>query len=322
MQLHRRAVYNMVHLPDAVNVDELEPWQKENYRTLKDSTLFMRLQDCGITIPNLKMFSQLAAEFESPDEMADELAPHDDQIYLLLFELWRRHLPDQRCPSVFCDELDYQIGCFEKDELERQDEIEEIVDYLEQILDDHVDEGAEPRAVYQAFQQHCAHNLDQFLYSYTATQIDLGNTEYAYDLIEGFYRYIDEPLFFDFLLARIAIIQNREEGTAYLTKLLKKVKRLDLAEEILIYLAQEHNHSLFCQLVAKTTALLENEASFKELLDLCILHYDELNLNTSELQAMIVKRSSFSPESLLDQNDADVKELKKLMKKGAEVIAE
>jgi len=319
MQLHRRAVYNMIHLRDAVNVDELEPWQKENYRALKDSTLFMRLQDCGLTIPNLKMFNQLAAEFESPDEMADQLAPNDDRIYLLLFELWRRHLPEQRCPSVFCDELDYQITCFERDEFEHQDELQEIVDYLQQILDDHVDEGADPRAVYQAFQQHCAHNLDQFLYSYAAAQIELGNIEYAYDLIEGFYRYIDEPLFFDFLLARIAILQNPEEGTEYLTKLLKKVKRLDLAEEILVYLAQERNHPLFCQLVAKTTALLEDEASFKELLDLCILHFDELSIDASQLQAMIVKRSRRSPEAPLDQNDADIKELKKLMKKGAEV---
>ena len=318
MQLHRRAVYNMIHLPEAVDADELEPWQTENYRGLKDPVLFKRLQKSGLTVPNLQMFNQLAEEFESPDDMADELAPEQDEIYLLLFELWRRHLPEQRCPSVFCDELDYQIAQFEQGNLKHQEELVEIVDYLQQIFDDHVDEGTDPHAVYKAFQGYCAHSLDQFLYNYVATQIDSGNIEYAYDLAEGFYRYIGEPLFFDFQLSRVAILQNPEEGTAFLAKLINKVKRLDLAEEILLYLAEERNHPLFCQLLLKTIPLLEDEGSFKELLDLCVLHFKRLSIDAGDFEALVKKRSENDPDADLEQNDSDVKEMKKLIKKKVE----
>ena len=319
MFLHRRAIYNMIYLPDAPEVKNFKGWQKENYRCLKDTELLKRLGINGLSIPNLDTFQQVATDYASPDEMADELAPEEDQIYLLLFELWRRHLPEQRCPSVFCDELDFQIAHFERGDLSLQEELKEIVDYLLQIFDDHVDEGADPHAVYRAFQEYCAHNLDQFLYNYVATQIDSGNIEYAYDLIDGFYRYVSEPLFFEFQLARVAILQDPESGTLFLEKLIRKVKRLDLAEEILLYLAQERNHPLFCQLVLKTLPLLEDEGNFCELLDLCIVHFDRIQIDSSDFKKLFDKHAKKNPDSELDPKDADVKEVKKLIKKKLEI---
>lgn len=319
MLLHRRAVYNLIHLPDATGLAELEAWQKDDYRSLKEPQLFERLQKCGLTIPNLHIFNEIADEFASPDEMADELAPEKDEVYLLLFELWRRHLPEQRCPSVFCDELDHQITHFERGNLKKQDELQEIVDYLQQIFDDHVDEGADPHAVFKAFQEYCAHNLDQFLYEYISAQIESGNLEYAYDLIEGFYDFISEPLFFEFLLARVAILQNPEEGTEYLSQLINKVKQLDLCEAILVYLVEERNHPLFCQLVLKTLPLIPDEESFRELLDLCVLHFERLELDPSDFAELLEKRASIDPQTSLDPKDSDVKEVKKLIRKKLEV---
>ncbi|MCH9611210.1 MAG: hypothetical protein S4CHLAM81_14130 [Chlamydiales bacterium] len=312
MQLHRRARYNMMHLPGA---DEpLEQWQKQDYRALDDGELFMQLQEAGLTIPTVELFEQMAEEFDSPDEMADTLAADNDYAYLLLFELWRRHLPQQRCPSVFCDELDFQILHFEQGDLQYEEELQEIVDYLEQIFDDHVDEGADPQAVYQAFQQHCAHNLDQFLYQYIATQIDSGNIEYAYDLVEGFYPYISEPLFFDFLLARVAILQNPQEGTAYLEQLIRKVKSLELAEEILLYLVESSNHPLFCQMAQATLPLLPDEGSFREFLDLAAIHFERMGFDPTPWQELSKKRSKRAEATAIKSDDPDIPEVKKWLK--------
>ena len=279
MLLQRRAVYNLIHLPDATGLDELEPWQKENYRKLPDHTLLNRLQEQGMTIPKLSTFQELASNFSSPDEMADEMAPEKDEIYLLLFELWRRHLPQQRCPSVFCDELDFQISCFEEGDFKKKAELEEIVEYLLQIFEDHVDEGADPAAIYHAFQEYCAHDLDGFLYGYFTFLIAEKRAEYAYELLEGYYPFVRDRSFFDFLLARIAILYNEKEGKAFLEKTIKKVKRLDLAEEMLLYLSEEKEHGLLCLTAQKSLPMIEDEESFNELIDLLSLHFQRMQLD-------------------------------------------
>lgn len=320
MFLHRRALYNLMHLAQPQDLDQLENWQKENYRECDENTLFERLQKLGIGIPNLPTFIQLAEEFDSPDDLTEELTRkkeplEQDKVYLCIFELWRRFLPEKRCPSVFCDELDHQFTQHLRGNLDLQEELQEIIDYFKQILDDHVDEGADPQVVLRSFQTYCAHNLERFLFEYTLNVIESGNLDYAYDLLEGFYSYLSEPIWFDFLIARIAMTQDPEEGTRYLSKLIKKVDSLELAEEILVYLSQTQNHPLFCQLALKTLPLLEKEEELKEFLDMCALHFENMDLKEGrdEFNALIEKRKQINFDSPILKGDADVKCIKKLL---------
>ncbi len=312
--MHRRAAYNLIHLPDADKAG-FQPWQTEDYRSFSDADLFKRLQDVEISIPNLATFLEIAENFESPDDMAEKLAEGSDEVYLPLFELWRRHLPEKRCPSVFCDELDFQISHYEKGNLEKQEELIEIVDYLEQIFDDHVDEGADPQAIFRSFQEYLAHDLNQFLYEYTLNALESDNVEYAYDLLDGFYNYLTDPIWFDFLMGRIAVLQDPEKGVAYLDKLIDHVKTLDLAEEMLVYFAKERNHPLFCKLALHTLPLLQDEESFKEFLDMCALHFENLGLEEpkNHFDTLLKERKNIDPQTPLDQKEAALKTVKKMI---------
>ena len=129
-----------------------------------------------------------------------------------------------------------------------------------------------------------------------------------YDLIDGFYRYLSEPIWFDFLLARMEIVQNPEKGADYLGRVIKKVNKLELAEEMLIYLAQERLRPLFCQLALKTLSLLESEEEFKEFLDLCALHFENNAFNT-----LIEQRKDVAFDTPFEKDDPDVKMVKKLI---------
>ncbi|MCP5469630.1 MAG: hypothetical protein H7A36_03900 [Chlamydiales bacterium] len=320
MLVHRRALYNMMHFADPRELEEVEPWQLESYRPLSEDELFGRLRKLAIEIPTLSSFMELAQDYESPDELCESIARkreplEQDQIYLALFELWRRHLPEKRCPSVFCDELDYQFSQYEKGNLELQEELQEIIDYFEQILDDHVDEGADPQQVLKSFQMYCAHQLERFLYQYTLDAIESNNIDYAYDLIDGFYRYLSTPIWFDFLYAHVEVIKNPKKGVDYLERIIKKVQTLDLAEEMLIYFAKERNHPLFCQLALKTLSLLECEEDFKEFLDMCALHSENLELEAQKnaFNALLKKRAKVPFDAHFDKKDDDVKEVKKLI---------
>ncbi|MFN0064966.1 MAG: hypothetical protein ACKVOH_01880 [Chlamydiales bacterium] len=321
MYLQRRAIYNLVNLhgqEEFEDLKNLEPWQKENYRSIETPYLYKRLHEIGLSIPNEDTFSQFADEYESPDDMVGALTekwePLDqDKAYLLVFELWRRMLPEKRCPSVFCDELDYQISEYEKGNLELQEALQDIISYLQQILDDHVDEGNDPLSVINTFQTYCAHNIELFVFNYAQDAIESGDSDYAYDLIEGFYRYVNEPLWFDFLLCRIAILDDPEKGTQALSDVIKHVKSLDIADEILVYLAKERNHPLFCQLVLKILPLLESEEEFCELLESCSLHFSNLELNPERFDTMLSDREGIDPQTPLDSSDLHIKEIRKFL---------
>ncbi len=123
MELSGRALYNLLRgnwLEDpSISV---ENWQVEDYRILSDQELFDRLQELEISL-KLETFSAFAQESDGPEELVDLLtgpeysAAQIEKIYLLIFELWRRKLPDRQTLSIFCDELDHLIDQFDKEKI-------------------------------------------------------------------------------------------------------------------------------------------------------------------------------------------------------------
>jgi hypothetical protein len=83
---------------------DLEPWQVEDYRSFPLDGLFEKLEDLGFSIDK-DSFLELAADVDTPEELTKTLKGEasddaEEEIYLVVFELWRRLLPDK--PSLSC----------------------------------------------------------------------------------------------------------------------------------------------------------------------------------------------------------------------------
>ncbi len=230
MQLQTKALYNLVRMNwlDDPTL-QVEPWQVVDYRTLEVSELLARLKALDISLTE-GSFLSYAEKCNSPEELTDclWLDPEDlkgsDQAYLLLFELWRRLLPEKYSLSLFCDELDRRIYLYDQGDLIDDEPIQEILKELEDILDGHVDRGADPKETFQRVSEYCAHDLENFIYDYLLDLIEAGNDLTASELLEGLYEYVAHVKWFDFLRARLFTASDAEEAGRRFQRLLEQLQ--------------------------------------------------------------------------------------------------
>lgn len=325
MFLQRKALYNLlqINLPriesGELKVGDLQPWQTENYRQQPTDRLLERLGNLGISFGNGE-FTAYADTFDEPEEMLDALAKErdpleQDQVFLLIFELWRRHFPEKRTLSIFCDELDYQMTQYD---LGHESEIADTLEYLLQILEENVDKGLNPFDVMQTLQTYCANEIESFLFDYILTQVEEGNRDYASELLDGFYPYIKETIWFDYLKARIEHLNDPEIGCRLFEKLTVRVgagTSIDLVEEILYFLADSGNHSLFYDLAVKMFDLMKVEDDFREFLEICYIHYDHMELREPGLvlSEIFHRRKPLASDTPLDPNDPDLQKVRSIL---------
>ncbi len=328
MLFQKKALYNLICLnldriqSGELKVEKLEPWQAENYRELTIEQLFQRLNKYGISFDSAA-FRTYAKPFEMPEEMAESLTDErepleQDQIFLIIFELWRRLLPEKRSLSIFCDELDYQMSLYDLGKGTSISELQDALAYLQQILEEHVDQKIQPKQAFELKQSFCATDLESFLFDYILAELDAGNLSYATDLLEGFHRYFKEPVWFDYLNARADIERDPEEGYDRLEQVIRKGGKnisLDLVQEILFFLANTGNHSLFHLLATKFMPLLKREEDFKTFLEICYMHYEYLELQKPKeaITDLFYKRTNTPPEALLAESDPDALALRKIL---------
>ncbi len=321
MSLQRKALYNLlqINLPKIesgeLKIEDLQPWQTENYRQQSTTTLLDQLGTLGISFGNSD-FTAYADTFEEPEEMLDAIANErepleQDQVFLLIFELWRRHFPEKRTLSIFCDELDYQMTQYD---LGSECEIADTLEYLLQILEENVDKGLNAIDVFQTMQSYCANEIDSFLFDYILTQVEEANRDYASELLDGFYPYLKDTIWFDYLRARIQYIDDDEVGGMLFDKLIAKVGEatsIDLVEEILYFFADIGNHTLFYDLGMKMFDLMKVEEDFREFLEICYIHYDHLELKEPALALSEIfhRRKEIASDTPLDPSDPDLKKL-------------
>ena len=248
MDIERRALFNSLRMNWLENPHiRVYPWQVEDYRALSPEEIFTRLSKNDIYLDRIA-FCALAETSDSPEELCDGLLkdmdldrPEQDQIYLLVFELWRRFVNEKPCLSIFCDELDTQIFAYDHAQVIHPENIQDIIANLEVILDENTDAGANPVAVFETISHCCANDLEAFLYDYIAEQIDIHNYSYASDLLDGFGKYVKDTSWFDFLRARLLSYTDPESADVIIQKLaqdVKKQKDLDLGLEVLAFLAK------------------------------------------------------------------------------------
>lgn len=315
--MQAKALYNLLRYNWLSNKSlQIEPWQVENLRELPIETLFARLETFSISL-NEERFLRYAEAVNTPEELIEYLWVRDDkdlsefdQSYLLLFELWRRLLPEKQSISLFCDELDYRIALYDEDLLENEELLLESIDALEDILDETVDEGEEPKKIFSLIASYCAHDLENFLYDYIVGQIESGNELCASELIEGFYQYVSDQRWFHFLRIVLFMSTNGDEAQLVLRRFLEEIQEnpdFDLLLEVANYLTHRGDMSLFMQTIKQSCALIEKEGQFQEILETVAKFYQccDRDKEYHLFNTLAVQRSHKNPEDLLDQNDKD-----------------
>jgi hypothetical protein len=303
---------------------QVEPWQIEDYRSLPLESLFARLKEHQISF-NRTTFTEAAQDFDSPEDFTEYAlnerefdAQEQDQIYLVIFELWRRLLPEKQSFSIFCDELDHQIFLYDHGETQDLETIQDALSSLESILDENVDEGVKPADIFGAVCNACANDLESFLYDFIAEQIDLKNFSYASELIEGFAPYLQGKKWFDLLRARL-LSHTDEEGCQEAVKsILKKALSdpdLEYNFELLDFLAQFGDPQAFVNIAKSIVNKMEYEDDFKDLLSVCADYFHFLDDESKEnaVRAILQKRAQIGVEESFQAKDPDCKELLRIL---------
>ncbi len=317
MNLQGRALYNLIWLnwleDSTISV---EPWQIENLRALSTEQLFNRLHDLQIDL-NEESFQEYAGNALSPEELIEvlwvkeEIDERLDRAYLVLFELWRRLLPQQQSISIFCDELDHLIYLYDQGHLENEEPLQIALDDLKKILDEQTDLGQDPKILFARVCDYCAHDLENFIYDYIAEQIEQDEMTYASELIDGFYPYAKDDRWLEFLRTALLFETNKEESTILFEQLLERLQEepdLDLLLEMARFLVKRGNPTLFLRAAEQARPLIEAEADFQDLLDLTyqfsrLLEKEEIS---KELQDLLKERKGNFLEKKISPNDGAI----------------
>lgn len=317
MELSGRALYNLLRgswIEDrTLNVKE---WQVEDYRALTEKDLWQRLALLGFSLER-ESFLAYAQECDGPEELAELLVSTEEdetireKVYLLVFEVWRRELPDRQTLSVFCDELDRLIDLFDRKKLEDETLLEEALDDLEKILDESVDAGLNPKDAFSLIGQFCAHDIESFLYDYLAEMVSSGQELAASELIDGFYDYVEDVRWFDFLRARLFARANVKESNDILARLLESLQErpdLDISLEIATFLASEGEPALFKQVILQCIDWIKTEEDFQDLLAIVASYHRCLDQEQEEkaIEAFFEKRSHRQLDLPFDRSDQEV----------------
>lgn len=325
MQVYRRALYNSLRMNWLLDPNlAVEPWQVEDYRSMPLPKIFERLRLQDIVLDRASFLS-LAEDFDAPEDLTESLLEGinadpvtQDQVYLFIFELWRRLLPEKASLSIFCDELDYQIQQYDSGQLENLETLEDALSQLKTILDENSDQGADPMDVFESICSGCANDIESFLYDFISEQIDQGNEIYASELLDIFADYVRDVRWFDFLRARLFTHSDPEAADLLIQQIIKDSQtdpELELYLEILLYMVQAGNRNDFASLVKKTVPLLDSEEDFQDLLNICADFYHRLDQENIEMaiQRILKKRSRIPFESRFDKKDPDAAELFKVI---------
>lgn len=318
METRGRALYNLIRMNALEDPTfAVEDWQVEDYKALDLNVLFERLTALGISLDENR-FLHYADAHSSPEELMDTLWVDEDlerydEAYLLVFELWRRLVPEKQSLSIFCDHFDYLIEQYDNENISNEEEIQNALVDLERILDESVDQGEDPHLVFEELSLYLAHDLESFIYDFAAEQIDEDHPFYASELIDGFDPYIRDEKWFDFLRLRLMAQSDPEEAENMLARILDEQREepdFELLLEIARFLIHRGSISHFTETINIARELIHTEQDFQELLaissEFCrLLDKEEVSQKMGEI---LKKRQGKILESEVVHNDPSIEE--------------
>lgn len=299
-----KALYN--HLRYLAREDstlKVDSWAVEDLRILPMEKLWEKLHQLGVHIDQAS-FIHFSHDCDTPEELTDLLVnenltnQNQDRIYLILFEIWRRILPEKVSISIFCDEMDHLIDQYDQDMLETDEKIQDALAVLAEILAEHVDAKVKPKIAFEKLAEHCANDLEIFIYDYISDLLDQNNLSYATELFELFSIYFFHLADWQFLQARILSFSDITEANRRLEELLSKEIELDLLFEILEMLVSVGEKELFPLVLKKMIPLLSSD-DFEDVCALSAEYFRRLDLEKAEVKVLELKKSKKSfPEIL------------------------
>lgn len=311
MQLQGKSPYNLLRM-ECINAskDKRLSWQVEDLRKVKLSTLFARLSKLGVFLDQ-ESFLEKAQLFDNPEELTGYIykAKQEDQAkcYLLLFELWRRLLPENPPLSLFCDQLDHLIEAYDAGSLEEVDQLQEALESLEDILDNAVDKEGASEEVFLHVCSYSAHDLEGFLLDYIADRMIEENYIAASELLDAFYSYVIYKKRFEALRICLFLLTGNPSASLMFERFLEHLQEEPDFEALLIlidYLIYRGNRELFFKVVKQALFSLETQQQFRDVLEMIAEYYHYMDQEEGEKRiSKIAFSQKGNSKELLDRKD-------------------
>lgn len=307
----------------------VERWKVEDYRQIPLEELFQRLQAFDLIL-NRQSFLAFADEYDSPEELFDHLAADredssddqsehnkDDQLYLIIFELWRRLACEKQSISIICDELDYQIFLYDQGQADSVEALENALSSFHAALEENVDQGLSRDEVFEAVSEYLANDVQSFMIDYISDLIDHQEYAYSEELLEQFYPYMPDKKWFDLFHARIIGSQDIRKGHELVAKIFRHESAnpdLQFNLDILSYLVALPDYELFRHVAIRSLPLLEEEDELLELLHLGseICHSLDMHERGDALHALYDARKANSMP--ISKEDTVIAQFEKMLK--------
>ncbi len=316
MSISTKALYNslrMNYLQDSSTL--LESWKVADYRQMPMEALFQKMQDFDLVFEK-QSFLAYADAYDSPEELFENLiSSHDeelDELYLVIFELWRRLANEKQSVSIICDELDYQIFLYDVGQ-QNGEALEDAIASFHNALEENVDQGLSRDTIYDAVSEYLANDFQSFMIDYLSDLIDHQDYGYAEELLEKFYPYMPEKKWFDLLHARIIGGSDIRKGHELVAKLFRQEQQsqdLEFNLDVLAYLISLPDHELFRHVSLRTLPLVQTEDELLELIHIAseIFHSLDMHEKGDALQGIYELRKKNSRP--ISKEDSDLQALK------------
>ncbi|WP_143298931.1 MULTISPECIES: hypothetical protein [unclassified Candidatus Protochlamydia] len=313
--IERRALYNLLRMNWLNNPQmKVDHWQVDDYRIFSTETLFERLKKLNINLDK-SSFIAYADECESPEDLTEQLvgdrelkAQNEDQVYLLIFELWRRLLSEKPSLSIICNELDQLIYQYDQGKVENSTLLQDQLNQFITLLDENADQGIPPQEVFTGVSTYCANDIETFLYDFISERIEEENEAYALDLLDDFSTYLGTNKWFDLLRARLSSLSNRKIATKQLSQLLEDYldkQDLEFNLELLSFMTEIGDPYTFKEVLQNTLPLLQTEEDFQDFLFICADYCHRLDQENKEKSIHILIHQRSNKELLHPFNSND-----------------
>lgn len=317
--MDRRAYYTYLRMQKEQDPSlEVEDWQVDDYRCMDLQTLFSLLEDQDISLDK-QSFLRIAESHETPEQMTDDLVDDVDEalwdrIYLLIFELWRRLVPEKLSLPLFCDELDHQILIYDQNGPVNQEAIGDAFAHFEMVLDENLDAGADVREVFATISDEMANDLESFLFDYISEQIDLGNESFSQELIEIFGPCVEGSKWFEVLKVRLIARKNLAEAerqSGRLVEMTVQDEDLEFVMEVLYTLVQGGDSKSFKKVAKHASSLIETEQDLQDLLEVSADFFNCMDCEAEEkrVNQAIAARQSRTLDQKVDMSDPELQDL-------------
>lgn len=195
-----KALYNSLRMLGASQpVLPRDAWKYTDWRALSLDQLFDHLVKIPLHL-DAKSFLSWAGQCDTPEELVELLGLEEeeessDYLYLILFEIWRRLVPEKRCLSLIGDDMDHLIYAYDQGKDVDSVSIEErIVEWI-RVLDSLCDQGASAQEALVAVEPYFAHDIPRFAMDFLLDMASSDERDHFVPLFEAVRPYCyKEPL--------------------------------------------------------------------------------------------------------------------------------